>query len=163
MGLTLIRFLLLLSLSFTFGGFLFYASVVVPLGTQVLGSTTQGFVTREVTNVINIASVFSSVATLVFCWAGTGGRQSASQSSVRVPLICAVTIGVSAVFLIWLHRHLDEAMAEDEFAVIDAVSFYSMHRVYLWVSTIQWLASLPILWWFSKPITMKVTSDVDAT
>ena len=45
------RLLLLIGLMFWQGGFLFYAAVVVPVGTRVLGSETeQGFITQSVTN-----------------------------------------------------------------------------------------------------------------
>lgn len=40
------------------GGFFFYAAVVVPIGSDVLGSPiTQGFVTQEVTRWLNILGV----------------------------------------------------------------------------------------------------------
>ena len=31
-------------------------------------------------------------------------------------------------------------------AVTDYDVFYGLHRLYLWISTVQWLATLPILW-----------------
>ena len=44
------RFIVLVALCFWQGGFTFYAGVVVPVGTDVLGSSLkQGFVTRRVT------------------------------------------------------------------------------------------------------------------
>ncbi|MEM8732872.1 MAG: hypothetical protein AAGG44_01525 [Planctomycetota bacterium] len=150
MMLTFIRFLLLLLLGFTFGGFLFYASVVVPLGTSILGSTTQGFVTRSVTNVINVASLVSALAIAAYAW--TTSNRFRTEDSIRIPLVSACIIGTTAIILMWLHGHLEQAMADDEFAVMDGESFYRTHRVYLWVSTIQWLSSLPVLWWFARPV-----------
>ena len=50
------------------GGFLFYAAVVVPTGTEVLGSFEQGRVTRHVTDWLNgIGAVTLS------SWPGTSG------------------------------------------------------------------------------------------
>lgn len=157
---TLIRFLLLLLLSFTFGGFLFYASVVVPLGTDVLGSTTQGFVTRRVTNVINAASLLSAAATLIYCWATARNSRTRAQSSIRVPVTCAIVIALTAVVLVWLHGHLEAALDQDDFAVLDSAAFYQTHRIYLWVSTVQWLFSLPVLWWFARPTTIQGNSSI---
>src|SRR5262249_50137002 len=66
------RFLVLLTLLFWQGGFTFYAAVVVPIGTQVLGSTAeQGRITRRVTPYLNL----SGVAGLVFLgWDIGAGR-----------------------------------------------------------------------------------------
>jgi hypothetical protein len=53
---TLHRLLLLVALMFWQGGFMFYGSVVITVGAQVLGSEMeQGFVTQAVTNYLNIA------------------------------------------------------------------------------------------------------------
>src|SRR6516225_1840497 len=50
------RFLVVMALLFWQGGFLFYASVVVPVGQEELGShRRQGFITRKVTNYLNLA------------------------------------------------------------------------------------------------------------
>ena len=48
------RFLVVQALLFWQGGFLFYAAVVVPTGTDVLGSIGQGRVTRHVTDWMNV-------------------------------------------------------------------------------------------------------------
>lgn len=128
-------------MAFAFGGFFFYASVVVPIGTQVLGSTTQGFVTRHVTDVLNWATLATVV--LIALEATTGGYP---QGRRRFLLGCVVAIVVSLGCLFWLHELLEGEMLEHEFGVDNASRFYSLHRVYLWVSTLQWIASLPI-WW----------------
>src|SRR5260370_16274673 len=50
------RVLVLAALMFWQGGFTFYAAVVVPVGQDVLGShLAQGFITRQVTNYLNLA------------------------------------------------------------------------------------------------------------
>ena len=64
------RLLLLWSLMFWLGGFTFYASIVVPIGTRVLGNSSrrQGFITREVTRQLNeqgrLYSTVDSVAAI---------------------------------------------------------------------------------------------------
>ena len=53
---TLRRWLVVLSLMFWQGGFMFYGGVVVPVGSEVLGSDTdQGWITRKVTDYLNAA------------------------------------------------------------------------------------------------------------
>jgi hypothetical protein len=48
--------ILLIALMFWQGGFMFYGSVVITVGAEVLGSEMdQGFVTQAVTNYLNIA------------------------------------------------------------------------------------------------------------
>ncbi len=130
-------------MSFTFGGFLFYASVVVPNGTRVLGPTQQGFVTRHVTQAMNVAHLVTIGVLLVdYWWARNRRRPSANRS-------LAVSIGILAACnatLFWLHTQLESHLDPNDFAVHQAEVFYGKHRIYLWVSTLQWLASLPVMW-----------------
>jgi hypothetical protein len=137
------RFIVLQLLSFSFGGFVFYAGVVVPIGTRVLGSTTQGFITRDVTRVLN-AAMLVCIAGLV--WEAMAGRASRSAVANRVLWSLTILIAFFCLTLIALHGHLNAQLAVDDFAVNNPASFYSVHRIYLWVSTLQWLCSLPILW-----------------
>ena len=44
------RFLSLCAFAFWQGGFVFYSGVVVPIGSDELGDTVQGFITRGGTN-----------------------------------------------------------------------------------------------------------------
>ena len=59
------RFLVIQALLLWQGGFLFYAAVVVPTGTEVLGSFEQGRVTRHVTNSMN---VIGAVTLIILAW-----------------------------------------------------------------------------------------------
>ncbi len=137
------RFFLFLLLSFSFGGFLFYAGVVVPIGSSVLGTTTQGFVTRLVTNALNAAVA----VTLVFMiWEVFAGKHRRSASCNRWLSLWVAVISVCWLVLVGLHPLLDSLLDTEEFAVKQHSRFYGLHRVYLWVSTIEWLGSLPFLW-----------------
>ena len=120
------------------GGFTFYASVVVPIGTDVLGSkTTQGLITQRVTNVLNIVCSLTLIVMAIEAWWSGGAR------SRRTNLIVGTTIGVIALGLIALaciHPILDGEIDVEHEGVQDEPRFYGWHRVYLWVSTLQWLA-----------------------
>ena len=71
------RLLLLLALMFWQGGFMFYGAVVVPVGSDVLGShREQGFVTQSVTNYLNGAG---AIALAVWCWDVFHGRRTGKR------------------------------------------------------------------------------------
>jgi hypothetical protein len=53
------RFIVMTAFVFWLGGFTFYISIVVPLGTEQLGAIGQGFITREVTKSINISATIA--------------------------------------------------------------------------------------------------------
>jgi hypothetical protein len=60
------RFLVIAALMFWQGGFTFYAAIVVPIGTEVLGSAAeQALITRRVTWQINMTG---AVALAIFAW-----------------------------------------------------------------------------------------------
>src|SRR5258708_24657032 len=60
----LLRYAVVLALAGWWGALTFYGLVVVPEGTEQLGSQTQGLVTQQVTRTLNLMGV--AVAALVF-------------------------------------------------------------------------------------------------
>jgi hypothetical protein len=133
------RCLLLAALLFWQGGFLFYASVVVPLGQDVLGShRDQGFITRRVTDFLNLSG---AAALLVFAWdAAAAGDRCVWRRRVR--WVCwdvqAVTLGL----LLWMHVRMDALLDPETFGIRDVSAFTAWHRAYLWTSTVQWAAAM---------------------
>lgn len=122
---------------------MFYAGVVVPTGTVVLGPTTQGFVTREVTAVLNVvvaAAVAALILEIIFPTHDRG-----KQANLGLKIATSV-IGVICIALVFLHSHLDSQLSDDDFAVLNSAKFYGAHRIYLWLSTFQWIASLAVFW-----------------
>jgi hypothetical protein len=136
------RFLVLAALLFWQGGFTFYAAVVVPVGSEILGShLQQGFVTRTVTNYLNVAGL---VALVVWGWdiaftSDSSPRRRLLRGTLWTVLL--LTLGVLAR----LHVRLDEFLDFESFQILDHARFRALHRWYLWISTVQWGGSLLLL------------------
>jgi hypothetical protein len=134
------RFVVLLAILFWQGGFTFYAAVVVHVGSEVLGShVEQGFVTRSVTNYLNLAGV---VALALWGWDIARTRDSAVYQR-RLRWACWTLLVVMLGLLRWLHVRLDELL--DSFRILDQARFGELHRWYLHISTVQWADSLLLI------------------
>jgi hypothetical protein len=136
---TLRRYLVLVVLMFWLGGFTFYVSVVVPIGTKVLGSPLrQGMITRQVTLCLNLAGAASLVP---LGWDTLVGRDPAAwRFRTRAGLwlfVAACQIGLFA-----LHGYLDAMIDVDAQDIRDPELFTHGHRLYLWLHTMQWTAML---------------------
>lgn len=133
------RFLVIQMLMLWQGGFLFYALIVVPAGTEVLGSAlAQGRITRVVAASMN---VIGAVAMLVFAWELRQGP--ATRRAIRYWLWgswAVMAAGLIALFL--LYPRLHELVDFDASRHLDRGRFYWLHRVYLLISTAQWVASV---------------------
>lgn len=133
------RYLVLIALMFWQGGFTFYVSVVVPVGTAVLGSALrQGFITRQVTGWLNLtAAVALAVLAcdLLLCRDTSRARSWSRAGIWSFMLACQV-------LLFRLHARLDGMMEEKGRILLDPEAFYPVHRVYLWTHTAQWAAGL---------------------
>jgi hypothetical protein len=129
------RFLVLVSLMFWQGGFTFYAAVVVPVGQEELGShLQQGFITRQVTNYLNLSG---AVALIVLAWDLAGSKER-SQTRHRIRWAAWTGMVVILCVLIWLHHQLDQHLDTALRELIDPRIFRGKHRWYLWLSTVQW-------------------------
>jgi hypothetical protein len=130
------RFLVLQSLLLWQGGFLFYALIVVPIGTDFLGSATQqGFVTHRVTLWLNRLGWFALFAFVV------DSRATASHKMLRFRLI-AIAMILQAILVFWLHGALSDRLDFEEHRLREREGFYNLHRWYLIVSSVQWITML---------------------
>ncbi len=139
------QYLVLLTWMFWQGGFTFYASVVVPIGTEVLGSAAeQGWITRQVTFFLNLSG---GIALVVLAWdIGTGSDPS--RLRIRLRWLTWVLLAVTLVLLVWWHGQLDHYLDLSDTSsprFLDRRAFRSLHKRYLWTQTVQWAIGLAAL------------------
>jgi hypothetical protein len=136
------RFLVLIALFFWQGGFTFYAAVVVPVGQQVLRShLRQGFITQRVTNYLNLTG---AIALVPLAWeAAAPGDPSTRRRWLRGLLWLLMALALAALAL--LHSDLDRFLVARGLINLDPEAFRPRHRLYLWVSTVQWVLGLAYL------------------
>ena len=129
------RFLAMAALLVWQGGFVFYTAFVVPIGTEFLGSaTSQGFITRQVTTVMNRCGV---VALALMAWELGASRDAMRwRRSGRVALFVLMAAAAAALF--GLHGRLEAQLDVENLDVLDRHVFRPLHRTYLWVSSAQW-------------------------
>jgi hypothetical protein len=135
------RYLMLGALFFWQGGFTFYGSAVVPVGQEVLGHLQQGFITRQVTNYLNLSG---AVALLLLAWELWA---AADPMALRRRFRWALWAGMlgALVWLHFLHGYLDSMLDPEYLDISNRKAFRSGHRLYLWVSTFQWAFALGYL------------------
>jgi hypothetical protein len=143
MVVTLRRFLVVQALLLWQGGFLFYAAVVVPAGTQLLGTTGQGAITARVTDVLN-AIGFGALAVLAlelgFTRDPNRRRVACRWWAWGVALACQG-------LLIYFHLLLDALMDDARRRILVRTAFHPLHGAYLCTCTVQWVAGLFLAWW----------------
>ena len=130
---TLRRFLVIQALMLWQGGFLFYAAVVVPTGTEVFNSFGQGIVTRHVTDWLN---GIGAVAVAVLAWDQWANGDSRRQARVRWGLWAVLAGSLAGLALV--HRRLEPYVD----STMEVREFYAWHRVYLIAAAAQWVAGL---------------------
>jgi hypothetical protein len=135
MGRLLRRLVVMAALIFWQGGFTFYAAVVVPVGAEALQShTMQGFITQQVSNWINVAA---GAALAILAWdliVVSDPRRWRRRLRWTAWLVALAALAV----LLVLHLRLDELLNAERFQILDREGYRENHRVYLWISTLQW-------------------------
>lgn len=132
------RFLVLVAFAFWQGGFAFYTAVVVPVGTDVLGSSAaQGFITRRVTVWMNVAGAVAIPILLL--------DAVATRPMRRTRLCCVVLLAAGLVALAIIHPRLEALLDAASERVLNRSDFLPLHRKYLWISTAQWAVGVAYL------------------
>lgn len=129
------RILVVLALAMWIGGLTFYAGVVVPVGTEILGSVEQGFITQQVTGLLNL---FAAGACVILMWDIVRERS-------RAKVVAYLVLLITQIGLFLLHPQLDALLDPANRVVNESETFYSWHRAYLWTTAVQWLAGLGYL------------------
>src|SRR5436309_13210443 len=96
------RFVVVAALMFWQGGFTFYSAVVVPLGQEMFGKR-QGFLTREVTDYLNLSG---AIALLLLAGDIALVRDLPRRRWLRAAAWAVMAAGLAA--LVWLHPLLDQ-------------------------------------------------------
>jgi hypothetical protein len=108
------------------GGLCFYAVVVVPIGTESIGSVDQGFITQRVTWWHNV--IF---AAFLVCLAVEAYRRRS-----RTLWAFAIALTTIDIALILWHARLTQMMDFDSRSVPG--HFYGQHAIYLWITAAEW-------------------------
>jgi hypothetical protein len=145
-GMTLLRrFLVVAAFALWMGGFTFYSSFAIPAATELLegGHRAAGFITQRVTQPLNICGV---IALVLLLWNMLAGWRVASRTERGWLVGTWVFLVAGEIALIVLHPMLDAKLDIASRRILPATNFDTWHRAYLWISTAQWIAALPLLW-----------------
>lgn len=135
LGVAIWRTILLLVWGAWWGGLCFYAIVVVPIGTDVIGSVEQGFITQKVTQWHNTLSwVF------LVLWLTESFRHGGKMRWFIAFALAAINIAL----VVW-HSHLTEMMDFQSQTVPS--NFYSQHAIYLWITAAEWALGMILPIW----------------
>ncbi len=132
-----LRFVALVTLTIWVGGFTFYSAVVIPVLHEALGSLETGYVTQQVTWILNgigTVAILAGWGLLLF----EQGKTSSTLSRVRLVLLTATTGTLGVLWI--LHYVMDARLDAGRLR-----GFYPLHRTYLVASTVQWFANLGLL------------------
>lgn len=136
------RFLLLAVLLFWQGGFLFYATLVIPIGREVLGNIRQqARITRQTTFALNLAG---GVSLAVLAWDGLVVPDPSRPRLWGRGLLWGLLL-MSLLGLIWLHSALDRQFDPSVLEVADRSAFSTGHQVYVGLSVVQTALALGFL------------------
>lgn len=125
------------------GGFTFYAAVVVPLGAQVTDETTQGFVTQKVTHGFNILALIILALSFPTCWLTGKLNADATMLQKRGRLarrVAWVVMLATLAGLVIVHSLLDSRLDPKTLSIQGSSDFYKIHQAYLWLAIFQWHA-----------------------
>ena len=130
------------------GGFTFYAVAVIPTAQKVLHSHVKvGFITQEITHWLNLAAV---LALAFLLWELLRAAQLTPRSR-RWLWGAWLVMAAMQIALFILHPMLDRLLDFSAREITDEPRFYFLHRVYLCVSTVEWLAAWVVFaGWFAR-------------
>lgn len=122
------------------GGFFFYASVVVKVGTDLTSQFDQGLITRQVTFWLNLSGL---IVLLAWIWDLLVER----SACLKRRWVAWALMLIALAILAGLHPQLDGLIDDENYRLFDRRHFRLLHRIYLHVSTLQWLVSIAFTFW----------------
>ena len=128
------RFFVLAVLMFWLGGLTFYGAVVIPIGRLTIGQPSQSLITRQVAWVLNLSA---AVLLLPLAW-----DQCTSLVRSRRRWLVWLGFGLCIPPLHGLHMQMSAMM---DGAPSPFETFSTVHRLYLWLSTLQWVLAVVYL------------------
>jgi hypothetical protein len=138
------RFVVVIAFAFWVGGFFFYSGVAVAVGTKVLGSSTsQGFITQQVTWWMNVSAV---VALAIFLGNVATARRTSARNHLRTLAATWLLMACLQAGLFALHPVLDRMLIPAEERVLTHARFYRLHGVYLDLISVQQFTAILHLW-----------------
>ena len=123
------------------GGLSFYAVVVVPISTDLIGSVEQGFITQRVTMWHNCLAVLFLLCLAV---------EAYSRKS-RVLWVVLSLLTMTTIALLVRHRLLSPLMDFQKQSVNK--DFYAQHAVYLWITAAEWILGMAIPFFLQRRLT----------
>ena len=114
------------------GGLSFYAIIVVPIGTELIGGVEQGFITQRVTLWHNGLSI-----SFVICLAIEAYSRKSRVLWVVFSLLMMIDIA-----LVVGHAKLTSQMDFKQQSVPSG--FYAQHASYLWITAVEWVIGMAI-------------------
>ena len=137
------RFVSICALGLWLGGFTVYTAFIIPIGHRQVGSGRFGFVTGQVTTVLNVLAGVAALALLVNLFTERG----AIGGRLRWVLIGTwITIVATLLVLVVLHAKLDGLLDYKSREISNQDRFQSLHERYELFATVQWAAGLLHLW-----------------
>ncbi len=129
------RYLVTLALLMWLGGFLFYSTIVIPIGRSVLRPPShQTFVTREVTKIVDY---FGAASMVILLWDTMATR---SHRKSRGILWIGMTLTVAA--LAWVRVHLASYMDPETMTITDREAIRPYHLGYIIIGGAQMILGL---------------------
>ena len=138
------RFLWIAAFAFWMGGFSFYGGVVITIGANVVsgGEREFGFITRQVTNRLNLIGCFALfifLIDLMIDW------RTDSRRLRWMTLALWIGLAILHAYLIVIHSRMDRLLDPQTLAVHHQLRFRQLHTAYLGISTIEWAGCLVLL------------------
>lgn len=132
---SVIDYLALASWAFWIGGFSFYFGVVIRVGSEVVGDSSQGFVTQGATWWLNIIAIVTLFLLLVSLWF----QRNRLAFGVWLVLVACQAI------LFLLHAQLNAILDTPSQTIRQREAFDVIHEWYEFTSAIQWLFAMIFL------------------